>query len=509
MGGINISAVLGLWLLAAGTLAAPSHPLLKQNWQLLESENFSVMTNLKDRPARALLVDLEQFRQVVLAITGIGEVTEPIGTRVIVFAKHSQFNRIAFKANTLGYMRPSFRGNRMVSSSASLSIDQRSIMFHEYVHHLVRIASSRNYPTWYDEGLADSLSTIHEDNGRLVIGAGSEVRLRGLSSNVGKVSLASIVNEDNLNRFHPYVVSYYYSLSWALVNYIQTSHMVGLPNRLEQLQHYLQLLTDQHDRASAFTQAFGVSPLQMEKEVFAYLERRQRPVISLPVEPFAYHGTIAQRKMGMDEVALEIAFQAMLGKTKQAHKILDAALVHHPNNAALLSAKGVTYQFEGRFEQGEPLVRAAYQSNQRDPILAIDYADLLVDWNAKQCAEQQTEHCRQRWQVANKVYAKTLALFPDNPELRAVYGWVLLDHFQDYSGALKHLQFALQFQPWNANLHLRVGLAHKGLEQRDNAVTHLKRALYWTENSSVRNAAEEALVQLGALTSEQTGLLEQ
>ena len=251
--------------------------LIQQDWWLLESEHFTVVTDTRGQTPESIIEDLELFRAVVLTITGIKTAEDKLPTTAVVFKSLGEFNRIAKMPNIVGFMRPTLRGNRMVSGGGSMSLDQRHNMFHEYVHHLLRSTSSVNYASWYDEGLADMLATVHEKDGRIVIGVESTARMRSLKNNPIHVPLERIVNNDDLSSWHPYHVRYFYAMSWAFVNYLNVGHLLGTPNRVGHLPHYLALTQEGAARPQAFVDAFGTTPRAMEKELNKYLSKRLRP----------------------------------------------------------------------------------------------------------------------------------------------------------------------------------------------------------------------------------------
>jgi hypothetical protein len=173
-------AILAIAAIAlAGWSAAHSGALPGGTWHLDKSSNFVVMTDLDADRATALIANLELFRSAVLARTGIEAVPERLPARVVVFSDLRDFVRVSGERDSLGFMRPSLRGNRMVAGGGSLSIDTRNVLFHEYVHHLLRSSLATRYPTWYDEGLADLLSTADVDDDAVVFGAVARSRVRG------------------------------------------------------------------------------------------------------------------------------------------------------------------------------------------------------------------------------------------------------------------------------------------------------------------------------------------
>ncbi len=470
--------------------------LVKQSWHLLESENFSVMTNTRGDTPEALISDLELFRTVVLAITNASAVKDRLPTRALVFRTRREFLRVSGASNIAGYMRATLRGNYMVSGGSSRSMDQRSIMFHEYVHHLLRSASTVNYPSWYDEGFADVLSTIYEADGKVVIGGVSSVRMNTLKNNPMQISLERVVHNDDLSSWHRYHVSYFYGISWALVNYLQFGHMMkDMPNRVTQLQTYLSLVQRNVERPRAFEEAFKINPRGMEKELNNYLGKNRRPVMMIPRDRFAPVGPIRTRSMSNQEVALALARQALYRSPEYARSLINEQLEDDPRDAQLTNVLGLTYQMEEQYKEADKYLQEAARMDPGDPVLAIDVADLLAIWNAAVCAKNDNG-CEERGSTAEAEYRRALELAPDNPEANARYASFLQVADRDLPAAKKYIDFALEYQPWAPSLHLVAGLINQGLADKPGAREHLLRTLHWSKSASIREQAAAALAEL-------------
>ena len=48
--------------------------------------------------------------------------------------------------------------------------DASLVLFHEYVHHVMRAHSQLRYPLWYEEGFADLLAASQLDASQVLIG---------------------------------------------------------------------------------------------------------------------------------------------------------------------------------------------------------------------------------------------------------------------------------------------------------------------------------------------------
>lgn len=492
------SVLLGLLTCALllGPLAAfGADRLVRQDWWLLESDHFRVITNTRGDTPESIIRDLELFRAVVLKMTGVANVEEKLPTTAVVFRSMSEFKRLSGSRNIAGYMRPTLRGNWMVSGGDSLNMDQRQVMFHEYVHHLLRSASSVNYASWYDEGLADMLSSIYEEDGKVVVGAEAPARMQTLKNNAYQVSLEKIVNTDDLSDWHKYHVSYFYAMSWALVNYLNMGHMLGTPSRVPELNNYLALVQQDVPRPEAFKKAFGMTPSEMENKVNDYLGTRMRPVLMLPRDRFPVVENLETRRLTAAEISYELATLAIYGNLKLSRALVQEQLELHPDNAEIKGVLAVTYQRQGNYPEAEKLAREAVATNPDSTVLAIDLADILMAWNRHDCAEVEPV-CTQRKLQAEALYRGVLELEPDNPEANVKLAYLLLAENRELDAAAESVEVGLTYQPWSASLNLLAGKVYLRLDDRDRARGYLSRALYWGNSESLRADAAAALKQL-------------
>ena len=491
--------------LATAAPAWAANRLIKQDWWRLQSENFDLITNTRGDTPQSIINDLELFRAVVLALTGVEPYKDRLPTTAVVFRRTGEFNQIARLPNVIGFMRPTLRRNWMVSAGDSLSIDQRTIVFHEYVHHLLRSASSVNYPSWYNEGFADMLATVHERDGRIVIGAEEKGRIRTLKNNPMQVPLEKIVNTDDLSDWHPYHVGYFYGMSWALVNYLNVGHFAKPPNRMPDLQRYLALTQAGHDRQKAFEEAFGMSPSEMEDEVNDFLGNRMRPVIMLPRDRFPPTQEVLPRKLDSREITLELATLAMYRNHKLSRSLLEEQMAITPEDPELTMALAVTYQFDREYVRGAELARAAAEMDETHPEIAIDLADLLVSWNRNACKPRVPE-CDDRAIEAEANYHRALSLEPNNPEAHARLARLLFAEGRNLDDAVEHIELALSFQRWNPSLNLLAGQLYLRLGERAPSREYLERALYWSKSENERKQAAASLKELEEALGDQAGV---
>jgi len=244
---------------------AAAHAKLDGNgWRQYTSENFTLLSDIDPTLARTRLMDLELFHAVVLRITNAKSPANKLPTKIIVFDSTADFRKVVNRANVGGIFMPTLRGNRMVMPKKVARLPGNQVLYHEYVHFLLR-DGTYTYPKWYDEGLADMLGQTYVENGRVIIGASSRARVERLNAGDVYVSLEKIVTRDDIWKWNPYLNSYFYSMSWAAVNYIYTGRLHGKTDYGAQVPAYLKRVNAGAPRVGAFTQEFGVTPMEPQR----------------------------------------------------------------------------------------------------------------------------------------------------------------------------------------------------------------------------------------------------
>ncbi len=496
--------------------------LLESPWQLLEGPNFSVATNLP-RGGEKLVRELERFRAVVLHYMKLEPVPERLPTRAVVFATQGQFNRITNRPQGLGFTRTTLRNNRLVSSGGKLDVARRHIIFHEYVHFLLRAALRENQPTWYDEGLADMLSTVHERKAQMFIGAPPPSHMQFINSTNTLASAGRVVHSDDLTNWRPLSLSQFYAYSWAIVSHL---HADPRGRRQLQLADYLQRLRDGEERENAFQSAFGKSPRRMLKAAVKSARKRRRGFETLPAERFTNDIALSVRPMTQRDAAYELAHLAMFTNPTLARELLQDVLTEFPEDHRLLTGLAVTYQAEQDYAEGIELARRAAREARAggdvDVIAEIDLADMLMVWNTDACASQAHERkkrngdgskrkavqqdseriCDARYREARAAYERARIIEPSNPEVLSGLAWALGKLGEDEEAALEHIAVALDYQPWAQTLRYRAGVLNHQAGRLREAERHLEKAVYWSKDAEVRENAVERLNVVRAELSE-------
>lgn len=267
---------LGLLVLLS-TLAAceappPREPVAKspiglRGWRTLESPWFTIVSDVDEASLRGLAADLERFVGIVRETTSFEELAPRRPTRILVFREAKDFALVRFAPNAMGEYTRTRETNLMYFAHSSASTRTRAILFHEFVHHLLRNTGEGSYPIWYEEGLAELLGSVTWRDDAIAIGMIPPMRKSAFDLDVWiplkEVLAARSTHQMGAKRGHVF-----YAQSWALVHYFHTVR----GERWEQLQDFLGLQSRGIFWRDAFTQSFDVSVDELEVEFRAHWE---------------------------------------------------------------------------------------------------------------------------------------------------------------------------------------------------------------------------------------------
>lgn len=145
-----------------------------RQWHRVDAPGVTVFSNGNLTQLRAASVELARFRAGVLALLGLRIEDLPPHPLQIYLLRSSTTRALIGGDTLLGYMVPGLRNHRIVATlldRGRILGSRNIVMLHEYVHFLLRSGSSFRYPAWYDEGIAELLSTAQPTKRGLSFGA--------------------------------------------------------------------------------------------------------------------------------------------------------------------------------------------------------------------------------------------------------------------------------------------------------------------------------------------------
>lgn len=375
-----------LLILATISLAATkSRAAESGGWVTARSENFNFVGHVSARELQELAASLEEFRAIFRQILPreYFESGQPI--TVVVFASDAEY--ASFKplregqpdAFVAGYFKAGSDLNYITLASHATRDETTSVLFHEYVHALVRNRYGRA-PLWLDEGLAEYYSAYALGNGGRQLRYG-ELLPRRVQTLRGRISLLPLSTLLTADRYSPLYGDHnergiFYAQSWALVHYLQ-SDRTGARER--QLEKYLQLAGAGATVGDAILQSFQISPATLESRLAQYIREG------------AYAGRVETLGARVEPCAAppvrelsEAETQACLGdlslhteRLESAEAYLDRSLALDPEVPAARLSLGLLRLRQGRAAEAIEQLRRATELDPQNPLAHYYYAGAL------------------------------------------------------------------------------------------------------------------------------------
>jgi len=270
-------------------------------WLELQSEHFTLRTDLPEEDARGAIADLELIRNALLAAAWHGKTTSPARITVVAVASDRELHEFLADA-VVGIAGTDRFGDRMILVSGDGNLLGSEVVKHEVTHALMRdyLVTS---PRWVAEGIACLLETLdikRRTGGAIRGGAPWERRQwlryrraarlrRGRRPDVNWsleiMGMGSTFDNENGYEFE--------TLSWGLVHWLVDTQ----PQRFDA---FVARLARGEGMWQAFSAAFpGLTEREIDRSMELYFN-----IESMHEERFAFRpwsGTVALKRMGPAE----------------------------------------------------------------------------------------------------------------------------------------------------------------------------------------------------------------
>ncbi len=184
-----------------------------------------------------------------------------------------------------------------------------------------------------------------------------------------------------------------------------------------------------------------------------------------------------------EAVSLFAQIAVSRGMTAQAIDVWLQWLKSHPNDAGALAVLGTLEESRGNIEKAESYYRKSLQIQPRQPIAANNLAyRMLQSGETTDVALTLAETARQA--------------MPDSPNTADTLAWAYY-HKGTYLFARDLLEDAINVEPDSASMHYHLGMVYSKLNDKRNAVAHLRKALSLARDSQTTKEAKAALQGLG------------
>lgn len=486
-----VSFVLSLLLSTAGCVT----PMREASWVVVKSARFEIFSTLPAQKVKVLATELERFHALVYTVTNEPKVESAVPTRIYALARRSQYSELGL-AGTLGFFVPGLRENQIVLSDFTPNLGASEVIFHEYVHFVLRNGKNRPYPVWYDEGLAEFFSTVVHHEDLMVIGAIPKSRIAWFERGnwIPTERIVAARAYDDLYAGHD--LGMFYAQSWALVHYLTLDRGPGSPSIGGALPRYLELVEGGSSTDDAYRAAFGEIPGRSGQKIKNLLDDGKMKVLGIPITELDFDRTEPKvRTPGAVEIAVRLG-QLYLrnGKSERAAEEFRAAIALDARNARAQAGLGDALKFQDRFDEAEPYFKRAVELDPKDPLNQIDLAKFYQDRGRKKA--ESIDALRADLLRARELYRTVLGADGRQPEVLAMLGISHLAPGEEPRLALGYLEKAFELIPSSPELLGYFAESYLALGDEESARKFLSRMLAVRGGGQPKSAIENAISEI-------------
>lgn len=431
---------------------------LEPIWVVVTSPRFEIYSTLSAEDSHALINELEQIHELIGAVTNAPLARSGVPTRIFAFAKESQYASLG-SADTAGFFMPGLRNNWILISGGSRDIGAGEIVLHEYVHQVLRTGTSRSYPLWYDEGMAELFSSVHVRGDHLAIGSVPERSVSWFQYGEW-LPFDRVVSARTYADIDVEQKGMFYAQAWALVHYLTLDREPGRRSIGQSMSRYLDLLELGIEPGSAFQDAFGESPVEAGINIRRVLFNRRIKIVGYPVAKLAFdRSEVATRPARSGEVELRMGeLRLARGDASAAEKEFRAALAIDPDSARANAGLGNALKQQSRIDEAEMPIRRAVALDPADPLNQLDLAAFHIERAIGMLGP--IEAIGAELATARIHLEKAIQLDGSRVEAWAMLGASYLAPGEDASAALGHLERAIAMHPSSATVLSLLAEAH-------------------------------------------------
>ncbi|MCA1567522.1 MAG: DUF1570 domain-containing protein [Acidobacteria bacterium] len=479
-----------------------------RGWINVKSENFVVISNAGEAEARQAAARLEELRAIFSRLQAQDGFDVSIPVTVILFQNDGDYE--FFKPTYGGDLRRDVAGYFQfgpdvnyitLSRNVGYGRDPLSVLFHEYVHALVR----NNYagaPVWFNEGLAQYYSEfeLSEDRRRVRLGRGLTHRLDSLARE-SLLPLRTLLSVDASSAHYQQHDKHavFYAQSWAFVHYL-LSDAGGV--RQAQLARYLELVSAGTPVEESFREAFKVDFGGMESALAAYVRAARYQERSESFDAPVPAGAKLESRALTDAEA-----QAALGdlllhtnRADDAEEYLARALKLDANLGTAHSSLGLMHLQQNRLAEAREHLERAVAVAPEHYLAHFYYADLLRREGLE--TEKTVAGYAATTRLIRAELKKTIELAPNFLEAYALLGRIDLERSPRVDETFALLRHAATLAPRRQDFKLLLAQLHARREEFERARRMLE-PLARDRRSAQTRAEAQTLLEKVSISEEQ------
>lgn len=503
----------------------PDVEIVDREWVEVRSPNFTLLSRLSESASRALMNELELFREVAALVMPDQRLDSPVPVHILLVPEGGEWMQLSPSEHLGGYFLPTMR-ERFIAVRAGRG-DEWTIK-HEYVHYIMWNQVRVGYPKWYVEGFAEFLSTVHRRGDQLLIGTVSNDRLEWLLKGPW-VSTHDVLTAETLAGWRADAGLMFYAQSWALVHYLILGDQRD-DAFMERFQQYLTAIEAGESSPDALESAFGIDEGELDYALRHYVGRRgtgaagkrSRPIMGREHERLKPPPTRGKRQplqafaISADRFSSEWAMQVRrpapaeiaqrLGSLQlfvapngldHARALFEHGLSTAPEDARLHSGLGRVASAQGRSADAAEHFADALAYGPSDARVHLDLAESLLqraEWAADD-AERKSLVERARSHIRTSLSGDGVGA-----ESNALMGRSYLLLGDDFEQAYASLEEAATILPTSLDIRIWLAEACLAVGRDEEAEVHARAVLNWAPEGGVHaREAENLLTMLSAM----------
>ena len=460
-------------------------------WIEVESDSFVFTGEVEEEDARQIVTDLEIYRQTILNLAGIRGSPEVRKVHVFGMRKIGDVRKLTGLKGIAGaYVNgndyPVFVGVAGWTDDAV-----RSIMFHEYAHHVLNAHTIEYFPRWYDEGFAEYLASFKVQDDIISIGVPSS-QFGGILNAPRWTDIDIVLNSITA---YPYEwggswrdnrrAVFFYGMSWLAVHYLQNT-----PELNRGLSDYLALLSQGTDPVAAFETGFGITQEEFYDRLRLYWRQDRFPFVQFRITEAFELPSITVREVTKAKAEIALAGPRALFISADSDKAaeragvrrdLQALVEKHGPSSSLYNALMLVELKDENYDGAVAIGRKALAAAPDDPLAIQTLADALYHRHLDSGSKDTSDVPE-----ARALFGRQLELEPTNPTANSHYPVTFIfDHTPPDKKALEAVAFNVRYRRnpgyFDSYLENAEVLAMAGLA--DRACVLLSRVDLWIRAS--------------------------
>ena len=348
------------------------------------------------------------------------------------------------------------------------------LIFHEYVHHILRTSWTGEVPPFLDEGLAEVFSTAQFEQGTVRLEPRQDyIRLLRTQDWLPLERLLNVRRHDPEYVEHNLAPAFY-AQAWATMYYMMAIDRAARARAVA----YLRDLREGSSDLDATRLFAGMSGDDVNRAIAAFIRKRERlPIAQLAIASDKSRGEPALRKLNHQDSTLAIG-ELMLRFGSRHHKareLFDQALGHEPENLRARIGLAWSHLQAGNWSQAATLLdqsAAAEMDSATAVALGRGLYQLVASTNHTEVLDAEQ---RARLQRA-RAYFDT-AMSNKRTRIEAISGYVLASLALGESGSdlVVLAEVGYRSAPRSSDLAVALAILHALDGQKEAA------RVYWHE----------------------------